>query len=218
MSKATELIKSELGSELRHLDPKRRLLPPPHKGLFHISTASSGSLADDEQEKLKTLPGGREVTGQHPCGCWWEGEKPCPLVSLFHGEALMPNATQMEVFVEAVPLPTPDRRLWSIRPQATQATKTQPKAEQTQTLSPPEAAVFPSICPRGVGQGWGRMSGEGAGEWTRKWECAVGVLCSSWRNCLEMGKGTSFELDRLLIRGPACFQISPIFWFHLHIL
>ena len=67
----------------------------------------------------------------------------------------------MEVFVEAVPLPTTDRRLWSIRPQATQATKTQPKAEQTQTLSPPEAAVFPSICPRGVGQGWGRMSGEG---------------------------------------------------------
>lgn len=38
--------------------------------------------------------------------------------------------------MEAVPLPTTNKRLWSIGPQATQATKTQPKAEQTQTLSP----------------------------------------------------------------------------------
>lgn len=161
LSKAKELIKAELGSERRHLGPKHRLLPPHHKGLFHISTASSGSLAE-EQEERKTLPGGREATAQHPCGCWWEREKPCPLVSLFHAEAPMPNATQMEVCMEAVPHPTTDRRLWSIRPQATQATKTQPKAEQTQTLSPPEAAVFPSVCPRGVGQGWGRMGGAGS--------------------------------------------------------
>lgn len=59
MSKAKELIKAELGSERRDLDPKRRLLPPHYKWLFHISRASSGSLADDEQEKLQTLPGDR---------------------------------------------------------------------------------------------------------------------------------------------------------------
>lgn len=40
--------------------------------------------------------------------------------------------------MEVVPLPTTNKRLWSTGPQATQATKTQPKAEQTQTLSPPE--------------------------------------------------------------------------------
>lgn len=73
MSKAKELIKAELGSERRHLGPKHRLLPPHHKGLFHISTASSGSLADEEQEERKTLPGGREATAQHPCGCGGRG-------------------------------------------------------------------------------------------------------------------------------------------------
>lgn len=69
---------------------------------------------------------------------------------------------------------------------------------------------------------WGRDGeewvGRGAAERTWKWECARGVLYSSQGNCWEMGKNIFFELDRLLIRGPACFQISPIFWFHLHIL
>lgn len=49
MSKAKELIEAELDSECRDHDTRYRLLSPHHRG-----SASRGSLADEEQQKLQT--------------------------------------------------------------------------------------------------------------------------------------------------------------------
>ena len=61
------------------------------------------------------------------------------------------------------------------------------------------------------GEGWEGRKGE---EWTSKWECAEESCTAAGETLHGDGEGHILELDRLLIRGPACFQISLIFWFH----
>lgn len=218
LSKAKELIKSELGSELRHLDAKRRLLPPHHKGLFHISTASSGSLADDEQEKLKTPPGGRGVTAQHPWGAGGRGRNLALWSPYFMVKHWHPTQLKWRCSWKLSPSPPPTGDCGLLDHRQHKQQKHSQRLSRPKPWAHPRQRSFQASAPEAWGRDGEEWVGRGAGERTRKWECAGGVLCSSQRNCLEMGKGTSFELDRLLIGGPACFQISPILWFHLHIL
>lgn len=61
------------------------------------------------------------------------------------------------------------------------------------------------------GEGWEGRKGE---EWTSKWECPEESYTAAGGTLHGDGEGHNLETDGLLIRGPACFQISLIFWFH----
>ena len=215
LSKAKELIKTKLG---RSLDSRHRLLSPHHRGSSTAAQPAEEAWLTMSKRNCRHFWKAEKWWLKRPCGSWWERGKSCPVVSPLHGEALMPNAAQMEVVTETGTPQGPEGQ--STRPQPTQATRRQPKPEQTEILSPPRwrAMASPSILPLRYGAETGKDGrGERVRSGHRNGSVPRSLVQQQEKLCMEMGKDTSLNLTDFSLGGLLVFKSLLYFGFTLQI-